>query len=253
MPSMQSWGDQFPGGAQQVSPGGGDPAPGSRPGLAHARHPAPPPAACTWDGIRGQLARGQHDVPEVEGGIVDGAELGAGAGGQGVAQRGADPADGGEVPPGEHVHEGVFRLHLRLLWGRQRAGLQGGRMQPRAGWGAHPSSPARLPGERPCGGLLLSRGRWRKAPQAPSRQTFITRSPCSTFCSSAEPESILGTGDVRSRFDTRMHLWAAGPVREGRAGGAGWGRAVGAGGAGVHSPTAALTGCGARRAPCGGS
>lgn len=70
-------------------------------------------AACTWDGVGGQLARGQHDVSEVEGGIIDGAELDSRASGLGVAQRRADPVDGGEVPSGEDVYEGMLCL---LLW-----------------------------------------------------------------------------------------------------------------------------------------
>lgn len=67
----------------------------------------------TWDGIRGELARGQHDVSEVKGGVVDGAELDPRLSELGMTQRRADPADGGEVPPGEDIHEGVLSL---LLW-----------------------------------------------------------------------------------------------------------------------------------------
>lgn len=48
---------------------------------------------------------------------MDGTELGAGAGELGVTQRGADPADGGEVPPREDVHEGVLSLLLWQAWG----------------------------------------------------------------------------------------------------------------------------------------
>lgn len=66
-----------------------------------------------------------------------------------------------------------------------------------------------LHGEEPGGCSPSSSRKWRKAPQAPSRYTFITRSPCSTFCSSVELGSILGTGDVLLRLDSRMHLWRA--------------------------------------------
>lgn len=72
-------------------------------------------AACTWDSVGGQLPRGQHDVAEVEGGIINGAELDARARGLGVAQRGADPADGRQVPSGEDIYEGVLRLLLGLV------------------------------------------------------------------------------------------------------------------------------------------
>jgi hypothetical protein len=57
-------------------------------------------------------------------------------------------------------------------------------------------------------GSPCSRGKWRKAPQAPSRYMFITRSSASTFCSSAELGSILGMCEALLRLDSRMHLWA---------------------------------------------
>lgn len=41
-------------------------------------------------------------------------------------------------------------------------------------------------------GSPCSNRKWRKAPQTPSRYTFITRSVSSTFRSSGEPGSSLG-------------------------------------------------------------
>lgn len=99
---------------------------------AFALPPPPPPqhAARTWNGVGGQLARGQHDVPEVEGGIVNRAELDTGAGGRGMAQWGADPADRGEVPPGENIDEGMLCVLLWLVWGQQEEGLSRGHLRP---------------------------------------------------------------------------------------------------------------------------
>lgn len=181
MPSMQSRLAHFPGGRWRLRHGGlldpkhhveAPPTLGPEPGA-----PAPPHAARTWDGVRGQLARGQHDVPEVEGRVVDGAEVGAGPGGRGVAQRRAHPADGGEVPLGEDVDEGVLCLLLRLVWvtGREAAvgppATPGGLCLPHThrmarGWASAHHAPGRSGGRppRPRPGTRSSPG----PPAAPS-------------------------------------------------------------------------------------
>lgn len=46
----------------------------------------------TRDGIWRQFASGQHDVSEVEGGVVNAAELHVGVGRDEMTQRGSDPA-----------------------------------------------------------------------------------------------------------------------------------------------------------------
>ena len=132
MPSRQFREAQFPGGRWRVSEpltslGGASQVPehcwvrtllvpGPGPGVGGVFVLVPLPwAACTWDGVGGQLARGQHDVAEVEGGIIDGAELEARGRGLAVAQRGADPVDGRQVPSGEDIYEGMLCLLLGLV------------------------------------------------------------------------------------------------------------------------------------------
>lgn len=66
----------------------------------------------TWYGVGGQLAGGQHDVPEVEGGVVDAAELHVRVAGGEVAQRRDDPAQRGQVTARQHVHVGLLRQLL---------------------------------------------------------------------------------------------------------------------------------------------
>lgn len=69
----------------------------------------------TWDGIGGQFACGQHDVPEVERAEVNLAQLHAATAASKVAERGCDPAQGGKVTTGQHIDvRRIGRLLLHL-------------------------------------------------------------------------------------------------------------------------------------------